>query len=78
MGTRDWSVAVAERTMSDPAKIYRDATFSKETRDTLADDWETLPLSERAKLALREVVRCWDANGATEIVRQEDGTWTQA
>lgn len=55
-----------------PSTVYRDATFSRETRDVLAElladpDLNGLIYDEEMA-ALRDVIARWDANDATETV----------
>lgn len=59
-----------------PALVYRDATITKATRDTLAELHDTLVHGRnvdrpRALAALRDVIRRWDENDATEATEED-------
>lgn len=54
-----------------PALVHRDATFTRATRDALAELHDDLvhgrePDRPRSLAAIRDVIRRWDENGATE------------
>lgn len=61
-------------TTTDPATIYRDATYSQETQDVLRglEAWLGHAVGGQGYVvALRDVLDRWDANDATEMVVEE-------
>lgn len=72
-------MSAATRTTHPADTVYRDATFTRDTRDQLAVIHDALRTSEIYQHvdadALADVIRRWDGNAATEFVDDEHGRY---